>query len=73
MADALLGINGQNRQWDGICDERASRNETGWAFEVRIPFRTLNFSPNSRRLTRYQKRRDEALQSDDKVHGGRQL
>src|SRR5258705_2101381 len=47
MSDALIGINGQNRQWDGIWDERASRNADGWAFEVAIPFRTLNFNPNS--------------------------
>ncbi len=47
MSDALIGINGQNRQWDGIWNERVSRNANGWAFEVAIPFRTLNFNPNS--------------------------
>ena len=47
MADALIGINGQNRQWDGIWNERVQRTATGWSFEVEIPFRTLNFNPNS--------------------------
>ena len=47
MSDALIGTTGQNRQWDGIWDERVSRNANGWAFEVAIPFRTLNFNPNS--------------------------
>jgi hypothetical protein len=47
MADALMGINGQNRQWDGIWNERVQRTATGWSFEVEIPFRTLNFNPNS--------------------------
>jgi hypothetical protein len=47
MADALMGINGQNRQWDGIWNERVQRGATGWSIEVEIPFRTLNFDPNS--------------------------
>jgi hypothetical protein len=47
MADALMGINGQNRQWDGIWNERVERTATGWTLEVEIPFRTLNFDPNS--------------------------
>jgi uncharacterized protein DUF5916/cellulose/xylan binding protein with CBM9 domain len=47
MADALMGTNGQNRQWDGIWNERVQRNSAGWSFEVEIPFRTLNFNPNS--------------------------
>ena len=47
MSDALMGINGQNRQWDGIWDERVQRSDTGWSVEVQIPFRTLNFNPNS--------------------------
>jgi len=46
MADALIGTTGQNRQWDGIWNERVSRNEDGWSFEVEIPFRTLNFNPD---------------------------
>ena len=47
MADALLGINGQNRQWDGIWNLRVHRTATAWSFEFEIPFRTLNFNPNS--------------------------
>src|SRR4029077_8661598 len=47
MSDALMGINGQNRQWDCILNERVQRTATGWSFEVEIPFRTLNFDPNS--------------------------
>ena len=47
MSDALLGINGQNRQWDGIWNARSGRTENGWTLEIQIPFRTLNFNPNS--------------------------
>ena len=47
MADALMGINGDNRQWDGIWNARARRSEIGWTLEIQIPFRTLNFNPNS--------------------------
>jgi hypothetical protein len=47
MSDALMGINGQNRQWDGIWNERVQRHADGWSVEIEIPFRTLNFDPNS--------------------------
>lgn len=47
MADALIGINGENRQWDGIWDARHNRSEIGWTLEIKIPFRTLNFNPNT--------------------------
>ncbi len=47
IADALIGINGQNRQWDGIWNARARRSEIGWTLEIEIPFRTLNFDPNN--------------------------
>jgi hypothetical protein len=47
MADSLFGVNGDNRQWDGIWDLRTDRSEIGWTIEVEIPFRTLNFNPNS--------------------------
>ncbi len=47
MADSLLGINGENREWDGIWNARALRSEIGWTLEIVIPFRTLNFNPNS--------------------------
>ena len=29
-------LNGQNRQWDGIWNERVQRTATGWSFEVEI-------------------------------------
>ena len=47
MADALMSVNGNNRQWDGIWNARARHTPTGWNIEVEIPFRTLNFNPNS--------------------------
>ena len=47
MADSLMGINGDNRQWDGIWDARVTRSEIGWTIEIAIPFRTLNFNPDS--------------------------
>lgn len=47
LADALLGINGQNRQWDGIWNLHVHRSAEAWSFEVEIPFRTLNFNPNT--------------------------
>jgi hypothetical protein len=47
MADALLGINGNNRAWDGIWNARARRSGIGWTLEVELPFRTFNFNPNS--------------------------
>ena len=47
IADALIGINGENRQWDGIWNGKARRSEIGWTLEIEIPFRTLNFNPNN--------------------------
>ncbi len=47
MADALMGTGGQNRAWDGIWNGRARRSEIGWTLEIEIPFRTLNFDPDS--------------------------
>ena len=47
MADSLMGINGDNRQWDGIWNERVRHTDAGWLVEIRIPFRTLNFDPKS--------------------------
>lgn len=47
MADSLIGINGENRQWDGIWNGKARRSEIGWTLEIEIPFRTLNFDPNN--------------------------
>ena len=47
MADSLFGVNGDNRAWDGIWNARVRRSEIGWTIEIEIPFRTLNFDPNS--------------------------
>ena len=47
MADSLIGLNGENREWDGIWDARHRRSEIGWTLEIKIPFRTLNFNPNN--------------------------
>ena len=47
MADALLGVNGQSRQWDGIWNARHNHDELGWTLEIEIPFRTLNFDPDN--------------------------
>ena len=35
-----------NRSWDGIWTARVRRTATGWAAEIEIPFRTLNFNPD---------------------------
>lgn len=47
MADSLFGPNGDNRQWDGIWDARVRHTTTGWTIEIAIPFRTVNFNPDS--------------------------
>ena len=47
MADSLFGVNGDNRAWDGIWNARVRHSEIGWTIEIEIPFRTLNFNPNS--------------------------
>ena len=48
MADALRGANNtNNRQWDGIWDARSTRSEIGWTLEIEVPFRTMNFNPDS--------------------------
>jgi hypothetical protein len=47
MGDALFGVNGSNRQWDGIWDARVRHSDVGWTIEIAIPFRTLNFDPHS--------------------------
>ncbi len=33
--------------WDGIWQTQASRDETGWYGEMRIPFQTISFNPDS--------------------------
>ena len=48
MADALRGGNNtSNRQWDGIWDARATRTDIGWTLEIEVPFRTMNFDPDT--------------------------
>jgi hypothetical protein len=54
MGDAQLvaasgGTSGlsQNRAWNGIWLARVQRHDQGWTVEVEIPFRTLNFDPDS--------------------------
>jgi len=47
MADALRGIDVNNRQWDGIWTGEARRHDKGWTLEIEIPFHTLNFDPDS--------------------------
>ncbi|MDZ7718412.1 MAG: DUF5916 domain-containing protein [Balneolaceae bacterium] len=36
-----------NLNWDGIWDAKATINEIGWTTEIKIPFRSLNFDPES--------------------------
>jgi hypothetical protein len=36
-----------NLNWDGIWDAKAEINGIGWTTEIRIPFRTFNFDPDS--------------------------
>ena len=47
MADSLMGLNGDNREWDGIWNARARRGPIGWTLEIELPFRTLNFNPDN--------------------------
>jgi hypothetical protein len=47
MGDALRGIGVNNHQWNGIWTGRVTRDDRGWIMEVEIPFRTLNFDPDS--------------------------
>jgi hypothetical protein len=47
MADSLMGGGIDNRQWDGIWDARVHRSDIGWSIEIKLPFRSLNFDPNS--------------------------
>ena len=49
MSDALVTNNGQdfNKPWDGIWDARANVDAEGWTLEIAIPFKTLNFDPET--------------------------
>lgn len=45
-SDGLIANNSDpNRDWDGIWYARAARTEDGWAAEIALPFKTLNFDP----------------------------
>lgn len=48
--DGLISV-GQgtsiNLNWDGIWDARTHIGEFGWSTEIKIPFKTLNFDPDS--------------------------
>ena len=41
------GFGGSNKSWDGIWEAHTARRPDGWSAEIRIPFRTLNFDPES--------------------------
>jgi len=41
------GFGGTNKAWDGIWEARTAIRPDGWSAEIRIPFRTLNFNPDS--------------------------
>jgi len=50
LGDGLLRIGSggnMSKSWDGIWDVRVRQHERGWTAEIRIPFRTLNFNPQS--------------------------
>ncbi len=55
MGDGLItgpvgggGFGGQmNKSWDGIWTARVRRSAIGWTAEIEIPFKTLNFDPNT--------------------------
>jgi hypothetical protein len=60
MGDGIIGGGGgvgggrgagspgpNNKAWDGIWTARVTRHAEGWSAEVEIPFKTLNFDPNS--------------------------
>jgi hypothetical protein len=47
MQDALQSPTDTNRAWDGVWDARVKTSEIGWTLEIALPFRTLNFNPNS--------------------------
>jgi len=50
MGDGIIGGGGLggiglNKAWDGIWEVRTRILEDGWSAEIRIPFATVNFSP----------------------------
>ena len=42
-----FGGGGSNKAWDGIWEAQTAQRPDGWSAEIQIPFRTLNFDPNS--------------------------
>ena len=46
MGDGLVGGR-PNKTWDGIWEAQVARLPEGWSAEIRIPFQTLNFNPDS--------------------------
>ena len=48
MGDGLIGGR-VNKTWDGIWEAQVERLPDGWSAEIRIPFQTLNFNPESDR------------------------
>ena len=38
---------GMNKSWDGIWLARVRRTSIGWTAEIEVPFKTLNFDPNT--------------------------
>ena len=50
MGDGLLrggGGGDVNKAWDGVWEARVQRLDNGWSAEIRIPWSTLNFDPES--------------------------
>ncbi len=45
--DGDSGFGGGGGAWDGIWDAQARRSDIGWVLEIEMPFRTLNFDPNT--------------------------
>ena len=43
----VRGSGGGGKAWDGIWEARTAIRDDGWSAEIRIPFRTLNFDPDS--------------------------
>jgi hypothetical protein len=54
-----------SKEWDGIWDARARRDEQGWTAEIRIPFSSLGFDPGKEswgvNVQRVIRRREEMI------------
>jgi hypothetical protein len=62
QVDALVRNEGEqvNLDWDGIWTVEARRNETGWAVEIAIPWRTLRFPDRPEQVWGFNVERDIA-------------